>query len=100
MSENSINMQTPSLLEMLNKQRAGEQAKEINRSLTRLKKISHPPKAKDLDTDKTGKFIVVPINNIQAETIESAYTEAEKTCTDSGLELEKSKKKKKWFKWG
>lgn len=99
MSESSVTPKTPSVLEVLNKQLAREQVREINKGLTRLKTISFPPPAnKELDTDKTGKFITVPLSPVQADTLESAYVEAEKTCSDSDLEL-KAKKKKRWFNW-
>ena len=86
-------------LEYNNKQRAHEQAREINRGLTRLKKISSRPelvKKAPAEADKTGSFIVVPIGELQAKSIEEAVTEAGKSCS----ELSHPKKaKKKWFKW-
>jgi len=99
MSESSITEKTPSILEAINKQVAKNQAREINKGLTQLKRLSLPPPKETLETDKTGKFITVPINDTQSAVIDEAYDEAEKTCTKSELELDKAKKKKKWFKW-
>jgi hypothetical protein len=100
-SESSPPPQNPSTLELLNKQLAKQQAREINRGLTKLKRVSMPPTKtkKELDADKTGRFIVVPVTTVLAETIENAVESASKSVSESDIELAKSKKKK-WFKWG
>jgi hypothetical protein len=88
-------------LEYHNKQRAHEQAREINRGLTRLKKISTRPilqKKAAVDIDKTGNFIVVPIGELQAKNIEEALSEAGKSCSEPPTISKKAKKT--WFKWG
>lgn len=88
-------------LEYNNKQRAHEQAREINRGLTRLKKISSRPdlpKKVAVDVDKTGNFIVVPIGELQAKNIEQAVSDASKSCSDPPAPAKKAKKT--WFKWG
>jgi len=88
-------------LEYNNKQRAHEQAREINRGLTRLKKISSRPelpKKATVDVDKTGNFIVVPIGELQAKNIEQALSEAGKSCSEHPTQVKKAKKT--WFKWG
>jgi hypothetical protein len=89
-------------LEYNNKQRAYAQAREINRGLTRLKKISTRPeliKKVTPDIDKTGNFIVVPIGELQAKNIEEALSEADKCRSDPPVKT-KLAKKKTWFKWG
>lgn len=101
MSASSLEAKTTSELELLNKQLAQTQARQINKELTRLKRVSdHSNMKAPVEADKTGQFIVVPLNTVQGDTIEKAHGEAVKTCTDSGIEMEKSKKRKKWFKWG
>jgi hypothetical protein len=87
-------------LEYHNKQRAHEQAHEINRGLTRLKKISSRPdlakKKTTIDVDKTDNFIVLPIGELQAKNIEQALSDAGKSCNEQPY-LKKAKKA--WFKW-
>jgi hypothetical protein len=88
-------------LEYNNKQRAHAQAREINRGLTRLKKISSRPeltKKTTVDVDKTGNFIVVPIGELQAKNIEQALSEAGKSCSEQLQPFKRAKKT--WFKWG
>ena len=88
-------------LEYINKQRAVAQAREINRGLTRLKKISSRPeqaKKAPAEADKTGSFIVVPVGELQAKNIEEALSEACKSCSEHPLTTKKPKKT--WFKWG
>jgi len=101
MVTSSLDPRATSELEVLNKSLVRTQARQINKELTRLKKISDPAGTKPaLDIDKTGQFIVVPLSIVQGSTIDKAYEDAIRVNTDSSMALEKSKKKKKWFKWG
>lgn len=101
MATSSLDPRATSELEVLNKSLVRVQARQINKELTRLKKISDPASAKPaLDVDKTGQFIVVPLNTVQGNTIDKAYEEAVKISTDSSIAFEKAKKRKKWFNWG
>jgi len=101
MSASSLEAKTTSELELLNKQLAQTQARQINKELTRLKRVSdHTATKAPTEADKTGQFIVLPLNTVQGDTIEKAHGDAVKTCTDSGIALDKSKKRKTWFKWG
>lgn len=87
-------------LELNNKIRANEQAHEINRGLTRLKKISSRPeliKKPRVDDDRTGNFIVVPVSELLSKDIEEAVVNAGKSC--SILPPTAKKVKKKWFSW-
>lgn len=98
-SGNDESHESTEALELRNKQLATKQVRQINKELTRLKRISaSPEKVVAPEADKTGQFIVIPISRILGSTIETAHQEAEKSCTESSLELRKAKKKK-WFKW-
>lgn len=91
---------SPAGLEFINKAVAKDQVREINKELTKLKRISSRPlsakaKPEKVDVDKTGSFIVVPIGELINTKIEEAHSEAQRACTSDAP----PETKKKWFKW-
>lgn len=90
-------------LERRNKEVVRDQAKQINKSLKRLTKISHdaiePTKARD--DEPTQPFVTLPEPRKVDETLKDALEDAERACRLSAApptDLPKVKPKK-WYKW-
>jgi hypothetical protein len=86
-------------LELINKEIAKSQARQINKELTKLKRISNRPLGErekaPVEVDKTGSFVVVPVTALVTEEIDAAHAEAQKQCASEPAPAAK----KKWLKW-